>query len=64
MPNLTTRMHLREARTKKQIDRFIAEKETTHPKASHHHFHATLKEMAEGNSKATKAASKQAPRAD
>lgn len=38
-------MHLREARGKNKVGEFMAEKAKTHPKASHHHFHATLKSM-------------------
>lgn len=38
-------MHLREAREQNKVDEFMAEKAKTHPRASHHHFHATLKSM-------------------
>jgi hypothetical protein len=54
--------HLKEARDNKQLEHFISEREKTHPKASKTHFHATIKAMAAGKSKATKAASKRAHR--
>jgi len=55
-------MHLKDAKAKNKLEDFISEKEKTHPKGSLHHFHATLKEMAAGNSKVTKATSKRAHR--
>jgi hypothetical protein len=55
-------MHLKDAKAKNKLQDFISEREKTQPEASHYHFRATLKEMAAGNSKATKAASKRAHR--
>jgi hypothetical protein len=57
-------MHLKFAREQGKIEHFISEKEKTHPKASHHHFHATVKAMAAGKSKAAKGASKRRRRDD
>jgi hypothetical protein len=57
-------MHLRDARDTNKLDHFIAEREKTHPKASHTHFHGAIKSMAAGNSKAKKAASRRSPRGD
>ncbi len=39
-------MHLKEAREKGKLKHFIKEREKTHPKASHKHFHGVVKSMA------------------
>jgi hypothetical protein len=55
-------MHLREARDKQKLEHFITEKEKTHPKASHLHFHATVRSMSAGTPKPKTETSKHSPR--
>lgn len=55
-------MHLREAKAKNKLEHFIAEKEKTHPRASHRHFHGTIKSMAGGTVKPKRGTSKRASR--
>ena len=38
-------MHLKEAREKGKLKHFIKEREKTHPKASHKHFHGVVKSL-------------------
>ena len=59
-------MHLREAREKNKVAEFMAEKAKTHPRASHHHFHATIKSMlgVKDTPKPKRKTSKKASRAD
>jgi hypothetical protein len=39
-------MHLKEAKAENKLEHFIKERERTHPRASHHHFHGVIKSMA------------------
>jgi hypothetical protein len=41
-------MHLKKARAENKIEHFIAEKEKTHPQASHPHFHSAEKRVSLG----------------
>jgi hypothetical protein len=56
-------MHLKDAKAEDKLEKFISEREKTHPKASQLHFHATVKSMAAGKKKAKKGASGRASRA-
>ena len=49
-------MHLKHAREYGKLEEFIAERGKTHPKASSHHFHATVKSMAAGKKSAKRGA--------
>jgi hypothetical protein len=51
-------MHLKDAQSKNKLAEFIAEREKTHPKASHKHFHAVVKSMAAGSVKPKSGTSK------
>ena len=51
-------MHLRDAKDKNKLAEFISEREKTHPKASHKHFHAVVKAMAVGSVKPKSGTSK------
>jgi len=50
-------MNLKEAQKQNKLEHFISEKEKTHPKASHLHFHGVIKSMAK-TSKPKKGTSK------
>lgn len=47
-------MHLKHARDKDKLEDFISEREKSHPKASHHHFHETVKLMSASDKKKAK----------
>jgi hypothetical protein len=51
-------MNLKEARKQNKLHHFAKEKEKTHPKGSHLHFHGVIKSMAGGKSKPKKGTSK------
>jgi hypothetical protein len=51
-------MHLKKAREQNKLGDFIDEKEKTHPKGSHLHFHGVIKSMAGQKSKPKKGTSK------
>ena len=55
-------MHLREARDKNKMEHFIRENEKKFPRASHKHFHGTLKSMIGGKPKSKRGTSKRASR--
>lgn len=55
-------MHLKHARTHGKLEHFISEKEKTHPRASHLHFHAVVKSMSAGTVKPKQGTSKRASR--
>ncbi len=57
-------MHLKHAKEQNKLEHFIKEHEKTHPKASHHHFHAVVKSMAGGKTKPKRGTSKKASRGD
>jgi hypothetical protein len=44
-------MNLKHAKEQNKLEHFIAEREKTHPKGSHRHFHGTIKSMAGGTTK-------------
>jgi hypothetical protein len=51
-------MNLKEAKAQNKLDHFVKEKEKTHPKASHLHFHGVVKSMSSKTSKPKKGTSK------
>lgn len=53
-------MNLKTARDKNKLEHFIKAAEKTHPKASHRHFHGTIKSMVKGTAKAKRGASRKA----
>lgn len=55
-------MHLRDAKAKNKMEDFMAEREKTHPQASHKHFHAVVKSMASGTAKPKRETSKKVSR--
>ena len=57
-------MNLKTAKDKNKLEHFIAEREKTHPRASHKHFHGVVKSMASGTAKPKKGTSKKASRGD
>lgn len=58
------KIDLKRARDRGELEIFVSEKEKTHPRASHAHFHAVVKSMSAGKKKEVKAASKRGPRGD
>jgi hypothetical protein len=55
-------MHLKNARELGKLEEFIVERKPEHRKASHLHFHATVKSMAAGTLKPKPETSKRALR--
>jgi hypothetical protein len=55
-------MHLRDAKSQNKLEDFISEREKTHPRASHRHFHGIVKAMASGTAKPKPGTSKKASR--
>jgi hypothetical protein len=55
-------MNLKDAKAKNKLMEFISLREKTHPKASHAHFHGTIKAMAEGTVKPKRGTSRKASR--
>ncbi len=55
-------MHLKEAKAQNKLEHFITEKEKTHPRASHLHFHAVIKSMSAGTVKPKRGTSRKGSR--
>jgi hypothetical protein len=55
-------MNLKHAKAKNKLEHFITEKEKTHPRASHRHFHGAIKSMIGGTVKPKRGTSKRVSR--